>query len=88
MLRSEGRLSLAPLVQALEAVMSETELTYTEVARRLWGPTPGRTQPDVTRLKRRLGMAPTPAAWATTIDPWLARQIAKAAHIDPVDVGL
>lgn len=88
---ADDLIDVAPLREAFEA----SGLTPSTVARRLgWMKYSGHTDPDVTRLRRALGIAPVIAARTGArytnqrIGYDLALLIARALNIDPVDVGL
>lgn len=88
---SENLVPVAPLAKAVE----ECGLSASEICRNLgWVRDCGKS--DTSRLRRRLGLLQATSVKGTkvyrgyqrriTYD--LALRIAKAAHIDPVDVGL
>jgi len=91
----DGRLvAVAPIGRAVRDAVNRGHMTWSTVALSLgWtsGPT-GRA--DTTRVQRRLGLALTPSGrgyaykQSRYIDRELAAKIIRAAHIDPVDVGL
>jgi hypothetical protein len=89
------RVPVEPLARMVERRQVEQGLTLSEICRNLgWYSSVGR--PDTNRLQRRLGRISHStvkrgklyAGYQKTIGYELATQIAKAAGVDPVDVGL
>lgn len=94
-LTNTDRVPVAPLAEAVARMQDEQELSLSEICRNLgWVKANGKA--DTTRLQRRLGRMSCMSTHngkmyrgiQRTINYDLASQIAKAAGIDPVDVGL
>jgi len=92
---NSGRIPVAPLAEAVARMQEEQDLSLSEICRNLgWVKDNGKS--DTTRLQRRLGRMSCMSTHngkvyrgtQQTIRYELATRIAKAAGIDPVDVGL
>lgn len=85
-------MSNAPIREAVEHAMAEGD-TISDICRRTGWMRPDRPYPDITRLKRRLGLAETTThshqtLLTRTIRYDLACQIVEAIGRDPVEFGL
>lgn len=94
-LTNSGRVPVAPLAEAIARMQDEQDLSLSEICRNLgWVKSNGKA--DTSRLQRRLGKMSCMSTHngkmyrgiQRTISYELAARIAKAAGIDPVDVGL
>lgn len=88
---STRKIDVAPIREAVEVAIQETDLTYTGLAVLLWGPrTDASGKPrggQTTRLQRRLGIKPQGGVYSKSIDYQLAMRILRAAGRDPIDAG-
>lgn len=94
-LTNTDRVPVAPLAEAIARMQDEQNLSLSEICRNLgWVKTNGKA--DTTRLQRRLGRMSCMSTKngkvyrgnQQNINYDLATKIAKAAGIDPIDVGL
>jgi len=95
LLTNSGKIPVKPLADAVARMQLEQDLSLSEICRNLgWVKDNGKA--DTTRLQRRLGRMSCMSthngkmyrSTQKTIGYDLASRIAKAAGIDPVDVGL
>lgn len=92
---SDGRMvAVAPIGRAVRDQVNRGRLTWSAIALSLGWTFGAGGGADTTRVLRRLGLALQsanrgfPPRQSLYIDRELAAQIIRAAHLDPIDVGL
>lgn len=85
---AEDRVDNAALRQAVQTKVKAGELSWSEIARRL-----GHMRPETCRVRRMLGVQVSRNGcnnpyYNSTVDYDLATEIARAADLDPLEVGL